>query len=171
MKDPKSYDEWAKDMREMLLRLEQLDLGYPLGDNRLYEPSGDAGAIPKALQGLYEVCDGFDLEDVHVGYFVDQADRLRTAGDRGEPVSVVSDRLTGAVVPFGSDGGGGRFVVSESTESVYYLPSGGRVDNGVYFGDEHVRPRELSENVLAFLWRVHADVAAFLNNDSHHFMV
>lgn len=101
------------------------------------------------LRDLYAEVGEVALPDVHVGYFLHPASFLTETAGRGLPAQVETRTLTTDVTAFGSDGGGGLFVVDTRDGSVWYLPSGA-VHDGVYRAglDE---PYRVAEDVPAFL--------------------
>jgi hypothetical protein len=60
------------------------NFGYPIGTNEVRHP---CPTIPTQLFAFYQCCDGLSLPDVHIGYFIDLAERVITAQRRGEPPS------------------------------------------------------------------------------------
>lgn len=162
--------EWRVRMEAALAQLRTIDLGYPQGENVVQvgaEPNAvaemAAGAgIPllSPLVHFYRHCGGVSLPDVHVGYFVHPPELVVRGRQQGEP-----QRLTGtydrAVIVFGSDGGGGRFVIgTDGDGEVLYLGEG-RVEDAVYDG-WNGDVRVLSESLNGFLDRLLADVEAFI---------
>lgn len=107
------------------------------------------------------------MPDIHVGYFIDTAQRILSAAVRGEPIQIVGDTKRSIQV-FGSDGGGGRFAVASDDGAVYYLPSSGAVRDGRYFEDQLVQTRRVAGSVCEFMDRLKADVRAFVTGDEHH---
>jgi hypothetical protein len=144
-----------------------------MGDNFVRAPSAALPPLPDPLVGMYRVCDGLVLSDVHVGYFIDPAERVASSSTRGEPVRIKGRNVTSISV-FGSDGGGGRFAVNAAAGEVYYLPSGGAVAEGTYFEDERVRVRRLADSLIDFLGLIAADVEAAVtrsDSENHTYLV
>jgi hypothetical protein len=156
-------------MRAALELLPGLDVGYeiPMGADVVSDPVPAGKNAPAAFAALYSVTDGISLPDVHNGYFIDGAERLVARGQDGEPFRVSgTDPMD--VKMFGSDGGGGRFVLRIDDGSVWYLPDWGGVHDGVYQADEHTRPLRLTDSLNEFLWRLLGDVEAYLKADTRH---
>src|SRR5579863_9897962 len=97
---------WVNEVRGLVAELAAQDLTYPIGANEVRAPSPPAAppALPSQLVALYAACDGLSLPDVHIGYFLDAADRVASARERGEPTFVADAQLP--IHVFGSDGGG-----------------------------------------------------------------
>lgn len=163
-----NYDQWATEMRSLLAELQEQDFGYPLGVNDLRAgAAAGAAALPPQLRDLYRSLDGISLPDVHVGYFLDQAQRVRSAADRGEP-TVVDGSSEMPIAVFGSDGGGGRFALALMDGAVTYLPSSGEVRTGRYIPCAGAPVRRVAASVDDFAVRLKADVAAFVRGDDDH---
>jgi hypothetical protein len=160
-------NEWVQKLNAAIRVLLEQDFGYPLGNNEVRPPIEHRGVKPDALYPLYEVCDGLSLPDVHIGYFLDSAERLSAAEQRGEPTSVQGTDSF-AVHVFGSDGGGGRFSLRIDDGSVYYLPSSGAVRDGRYVEDDASIATRLAASVSDFLWLLYRDVDAFVRDDQGH---
>lgn len=140
-------------------------------DNGVFPPasSRDLRRVSKAcpdglepLLGLYALCDGFCLSDLHVGYFVHRASK--TASQRQELNHVITaggDSF--GVVMFGSDGGGGLFVLrADEGEEVLWLPPA-RVTGGCWRGGHEHVPAVVADDLPGFLARVCADGEAFVD--------
>ncbi len=131
------------------------------GPNELRAPLGRAvPGVPEPLSGLYEVCDGLSWPEVHVGYFLDPAERVASAASRGEP-GLVSGTRSFPVQVFGSDGGGARFALGTADGAVYLLPSGGAVIDSAFLETRTSAVRLVGPNVLEFLQRLKGDLDAF----------
>jgi hypothetical protein len=157
----------GREVRALLDALTEQDLGYELGTNEVRPPGAVGAAVPEPLRELYAALDGVSMPDVHVGYFIDTAQRIMSAAVRGEPIQIVGDSERPIQV-FGSDGGGGRFAVASDDGAVHYLPSSGAVRGGRYFEDQLVQSRRVAGSVCEFMDRLKADVRAFVNGDEHH---
>lgn len=66
---------------------------------------------------------------------------------------------------FGNDDGGGRLALRVDDRGVVYLPSSGAVDDGVDEEFSGASVREISNDVVGFLWRLASDVSAFARSD------
>jgi hypothetical protein len=164
------FNGWLGQVRAALAELASVDLGYPLGANVVRERStAELPDLPSPLDALYRAIDGVSLPDVHVGYFIDPADRVASAAERGEPTLIEGDRPI-AIHVFGSDGGGGRFALGLSDGAVYYLPSSGAVKEGRYLEDTASPVRQVAVSVSDFLDRLKADIEAFIRGDKHDYM-
>ena len=164
--------EWLISIRADLASLALQDFGYPLGTNEVRERSLlQHGPLPVQLDVLYDAFDGLSLPDVHVGYFIDSASRASTAAQRGEPTALANEQQMKVHV-FGSDGGGGRFVIGLNDGAVYYLPSSGAVRGGMFHEDISSPVRRVAASVSDFLVRLREDIHAFVQgNYEHEFMV
>ena len=99
--------------------LKEIELGYPIGDNKIVRPRSDAVTALAAaglssvdgLSDLYSVCDGIDMPDVHHGYFIDSLTRLLAADSKSE-LRIVRQDVDTPVVPFASTRGGAIFAVA-----------------------------------------------------------
>lgn len=166
----RDYKQWATSLQELLSELTTQDFGYPLGVNEIFPPEAETSGLPEGLRALYAVCDGLSLPDVHAGYFVDRAARVKSNASRGEPTTV-SDLPQKHVVVFGSDGGGGRFAIEQENGVVLYLPAGGVVKDGVFIQDPQVHVRRVAHSMLEFLYRLSDDVEAFsAQREGHRYL-
>jgi hypothetical protein len=108
----------------------KIDLGYPKGEHRIREQGNPRGAAEMckilgvasngSFEKFYEYCDGIDLPDVGNGYYVlSLSDIVSVNGMNSEP-----NRFNNKdIVMFGTDGGGGRFVITKDSNEIYYLPT------------------------------------------------
>jgi hypothetical protein len=163
----KDFDLIVTELKDLVARVKDMDLGYPAGVNEVRDGLSSPENIPAQLEPLYRSADGLSFPDVCGGYFLDSASWVASAQSRGEPASVAGNS-TMPVRVFGSDGGGGRFVLRLDDGSVYYLPSSGAVREGVYDHDDVAVPRRLAETVLEFMWKLKDDVDAFVRDDQGH---
>jgi hypothetical protein len=161
------FSGWANLVRELLAELASQQSDYPFGTNELREPSPNHADLPGELQPLYAVFDGMSLPDVHIGYFIDSAERVASASKRGEPV-VVEGRQSIPIQVFGSDGGGDRFALGTVDGAVYFLPASGAVRNGKFIEDDVVTVRRISGSVIGFLERLGSDIEAFVHGREGH---
>jgi hypothetical protein len=161
------FKSWADQVTEVLVELASQHSDYPLGTNELRKAASHHVDLPQKLQSLYEVCDGISLPDVYNGYFIDSAQRVASASNRGEPILVEGSQSIPIHV-FGSDGGGGRFVLGTVDGAVYYLPSSGAVNNSTYIEDSVVTIRRVAGSVIEFLWRLNDDIKAFVYGHEGH---
>lgn len=155
-----------------LKQLTRVDLGYPLGDN-VVRPASDADSkikleepFAKWLAELYSVCDGLSLPDVHVGYFVKPAAKIKVPHRSTEPETLLLSGSELRVLPFGSTGGGDLFAVEATEGSVFILPPG-PVKNGVYDG-RGTKARKLTESISQFLELLLSDITAFVKSENQH---
>lgn len=164
MSEPRA--SWAAELRTVVDRIAAMDLGYPAGTNEVRPPVEAPAGVPEGLRAMYAACDGASLPDLHVGYFIDTSARAATAAERGEPIRI-EGQVSTRVHVFGSDGGGGRFALGEDG-AVYYLPSGGLVEDGVFFEDSHAKARIVGQSLDRFLDRVSQDADAFVTGRTGH---
>ncbi len=164
---------WLVHLQSLIEKLETLDLGYPLGNHRIYPPADRAtlqrliqrvGLFPASpLIALYTYCDGINLPDVHNGYFIHGVASLLNGLERGEPTRLASNP-THPIIAFGSDGGGGRFATrADEAAEILFLPSGA-VHNAT-FDDKTTPTKVLSPDFTDFLSRLESDITAFLADD------
>ena len=98
-----------------------------------------------------------------VGYFIHPFDLRVTGFDRGEPRQLTGP-LAGAIVVFGTDGGGGRFAPSaKGAGEILYLGEG--AVHGVSFDGPKRGARLLCRSFDDFLERLLADTEAFVRGD------
>jgi hypothetical protein len=161
------FEAWVSSVREILAELASQDFGYELGLNEVREPSRLHDLLPPELEPLYTVFDGLSVPDVHVGYFIDSAHRVASAAERGEP-TLLAETPPRRIQVFGSDGGGGRFALGIDDGAVYYLPSSGAVDKGVFYEDKEAPATRIAANVAEFLQLMKADITAFVQEDQDH---
>ncbi len=157
-------------VRDLLAELSIQNFGYPLGVNEVRDPAPQCSDLPSGLQPLYAVCDGVGMPDVHIGYFIDRASRTASARVRGEPTQIQGVESSKIHV-FGSDGGGGRFALEDTSGAVYYLPSTGAVNEGVFIVDDVARPQKVAERLIGFLWLIQEDVEAFIMGRQGHIYI
>lgn len=168
MSTPKATEDWASMFLSELAALKSIDLGYPQGSNEVRPPLKRLPSeIPDALKALYSEFDGLSMPDVHVGYFIDPASRVVSASERGEPEHMANSNNCRFRV-FGSDGGGGRFVVEILNGAVLYLPSSGLVRDKGFYPVPESPVRHLSASVNGFLRLLFNDVHAFVCDDRDH---
>ncbi len=161
-------EDWAREMRALLAEVMSQDVGYEIDVQELRPAAASIpDEVPTALRPVYRVFDGLSLPDVHNGYFIDPAARVLTARQRGEPTRI-GGHPERAIHAFGSDGGGGRFALGIVDGAVYYLPSGGAVEDGAYLEDKLVRARVVADGVSEFLDLIQRDVRAFAEGREHH---
>ncbi len=166
---------WISDLQLLLDELEHIELGYPLGDNKIC-PALPAEAVSQLasrsdltalgqVRAFYDQCNGIDLPDVWNGYFVHGLEIVC----RGE-VRAIQGVVNASVVVLGSDGGGGKFAVRTIEQDVLHLSSQG-VHSGIYMAGEG-SVRIIAQDFGQFLDRLYADVEAFVRNSpGHTFMI
>jgi hypothetical protein len=156
-------------LRSLLSRFEQT-FGYPPGGNELAGPADPADIaslathddprVPDDLLVFYQVTGEVSLPDVGNGYFIHRPD-LVLAHATGL-VWRVTGRHTGAVVVFGSDGGGTLYALAAGTGSpVYRLPPDGIVE-GTYTSDQDGF-RVVASNLWDFLDQLRDAVQRFVD--------
>lgn len=167
-------DGWLVEVASDLEALKDLDLGYPLGENAIRFP-GDEISLRKLLESsvapaardfieFYRRCDGLNLPDVHVGYFLHPLRLVLDSEVRGEPVRI-SGVGSGEILTFGSDGGGGKFALRRNAAGEVLYLAAGAVHSGVFDG-ERTPARVLSDSFSGFLAMLGADIRAFVEGRS-----
>ena len=164
------------ELRILLDRLPDIDVGYPLGVNKIHPHAQDA-ELPSAacekikclnarkeLTSFYGYCDGFSLPDVHVGYFVKQAEKLAPDRSSDPDVLLLEERI--AILSVGTTGGGDIFAMNCDSGEVYLLPPG-PVHNGQYIGEGR-SVRTIANSLEVFIDRITSDVRAFVVGDAKH---
>jgi hypothetical protein len=159
---------WLNSIKVALKDLESQDLGYPVGVNEIRERiESNHDCLPPELELLYANFDGFSLPDVYNGYFIDTAIRTASASKRGEPEYIKGLKKIPIKV-FGSDGGGGRFALDLHDGGVYYLPSSGAVEDGVYLLGSKASVPKVASSMSVFLAYLKEDIEAFVRDDPNH---
>jgi hypothetical protein len=156
------FEQWAATVRAALGELSPEMFSYPIDVNELLPPAPQPIVVP-GLEQLYAVCDGLSAPDVHVGYFLDPAAWVQTAGERGWPTRIRGERITA----FGSDGSGSRFALRHKDGHVLYLPVEG-IQESDFIDRPGVHSREVGRSLLEFLERLAVDFRAFVANDPTH---
>ena len=161
-------------MTHFLDELKTIDFGYPLGDNSIrvvkrtdqFMATLSQGGVcaVKWLHDLYSVCDGLNLPDIHVGYFLKPLNRVVAFERSSEPDTVLLDCEI-HVLPIGSTGGG-LFVV-DCDKGCVLLLSPGLLVNGRYDG-RNSKVTVIATSVIHFLELLLGDLKAFVNDDSSH---
>lgn len=165
--------QWINEVNLLLKKMNQVGFNYPLGDNIVRSP-GNKTLLPHlmTISGLassspfisfFEQCDGLNLPDVYVGYYIHTLEGILRGIENGEPVRI-SEPIDCKIIVFGSDGGGGRFAmrVDEHNE-VLYLPVGA-VYHGTFDGQtRHIKL--LSDDFIGFLKRLKSDIKSFIENE------
>jgi len=164
--DSPEIHAWQMDMNREVATLRQID---PHSTAVVSPPLTAGDTPPPTLERLYRYCGSLTLAGLWNGYFIDSAARAATASERGEPSKILF--LGGQmhdVQVFGSDGGGGRFVVGAADPKVFYLPSDGAVRDGVYLEEKGIRAVELTADIDQFMARLLEDLRAFVRSDVSH---
>ncbi|MDB5342829.1 MAG: hypothetical protein JWP89_1206 [Schlesneria sp.] len=171
-----TVSESIQRMTNKLVELYKIDFGYPLGENVIRKVDRRNG-IPSAfvstngstwLNELYSACDGISFPDVHVGYFLKPIERVISFDRSSEPTTVVLDHEF-SVLPFGSTGGGGLFVVGCDLGNVMLLPPG-PLHDGRYCGiGQNVK--HVAATVPIFVDLLSSDLSAFVNDDRDHIYI
>lgn len=140
--------------------------GYPPDDNEVVPASPEnvavaeksADVVPGVLVDFYRHFSEVSLPDVHNGLFIHPLRQVLANETNGTPVR--APQLTdGAIVVFGSDGGGTLFALAETGAPVYFLPPGAVAD-GVYRGGLQ-EPAVLTATFTDFLDWLTSVVAGF----------
>jgi len=160
---------WLGELDALLRQLEELDLGYPQGENSLQLPSDPklVGLFTERFSGFsldeflsfHALSDGAVLQDIHNGIFLHPLAQILEGVEAGEPTRTTGEHA-GAILPFGSDGGGERFVLT--TDGGILHLAGGAVRAATFDGT-NARIRQISGSFNGFLERVLQDVGAFVN--------
>src|SRR5262249_11765778 len=147
-----------------------VEQGFGGSANALFLPAPTAEPNG-ALAPLYSVCNGLNLPDVYNGYFILPAEKVNALIAEGR-LSRVADTEVFEIIPFGSDGGGNRFVLRIDDGSIYYLPHTATIKNGTYMGTRRDPPRRLTASMADFMWRLLEDVRAFVaGKDDHVYLI
>jgi len=171
-------NNWIEETESILTELRQIDFGYPLGENVIRPPSpslepervrsGLPPHIRHQLIKFYKCSDGLSWPDVRNGLFIESFDRLVTAGERGEPdeLFVRGSTERRGIIVFGTDGGGGRFCIDQTTGRILHVAGGEvlekrlEVDSGQVSG--------VADDFVGFLVRLQGDLRAFVEDDREH---
>jgi hypothetical protein len=139
-------------------------------------PENDASAffsafeekVRRHLLAFYRSCDGLSWPDVRNGYFIEPFRRLVTSGERGEPEEVIvhSSSSPRKVLVFGSDGGGGRFLIDLSNSQVFHVTNGHLAQKSLKVEERQIRL--IANNFEDFLLRLEEDLRAFIAGDTVH---
>jgi hypothetical protein len=131
-------------LRDLAGEVMKLDLGYDVSEHIVYPPlPADAltAALAKVgcagnpfLEELYGACNGFDLPNVHNGYWIDGVEQLSMV-DPEFIRSIAGPRSLAKVIVIGSTGGGDYYVVDLERSSLWYLDHEALVANGIYHDD------------------------------------
>jgi len=162
---------WFEELDAELRRLETMDLGYPQGKNALGLPA-DGGVLARfgekfhefpldEFLSFYAMSDGADLVDIHNGIFLHSLAQILEGLDSGEPTRITGEHA-GAILPFGSDGGGSRFVL-KANGTVLKL-SDGAVHDSTFDGVNARIVQQVGGSFTGFLERVLQDVQAFVRH-------
>lgn len=149
-------------VREFEETFEELN-GYEAEGNQVVRTAGDSSIIetvygdelPQTLVRLYGVVREVQLPDLGNGYFISPIEYVLKARDNELPIRApeITDDI---IYAFGSDGGGGLFVVPASGTPVYLLPPGA-VHSNVYRSVGLV-PQRVADDVDGFLKYLEAEL-------------
>ncbi|MBO9613705.1 MAG: hypothetical protein J7619_13475 [Dyadobacter sp.] len=160
---------WLNEVEQMLKSISSDFLGYkPTGNCINQTPqfrNVTVGKLPSEMQVFYGFCDGVDMPDVHVGYFIHSLSWIEKSHLKGEPFRIAS--YPHEIVVFGSDGGGGRFALGgETSQEILYLPSSGGIHNGVFrYLSKSEAPYRVAKDWMQFMEVLRSDLRAFLLRD------
>lgn len=164
-------EKWLDKLQERLQELAQADLAYPPGNNTVHPPVtverlsvvASSLHLRQEVVGLYQVCDGLSLPDVHNGYFIHPIDQIQRSSQSGGPMAIDGGPYRGPIVVFGSHGGGGLFAIRAAEGDVLLL-EGGAVRHSVYEDDGGRRVVKVADSFEGFLIRLLDDTAAFIED-------
>lgn len=159
---------WRQRMEELLAALRHTDLGYDQGDNvllpgapmeSLAELAGRTGLRPSAsLLSFYEWCGGVQLPDVWNGYFIHGPELVLRTHSQDGPRHITGPHAR-TVLFFGSDGGGGSFLLSTNGSDEILHVAEGALHDGIMDG---MSARLVAADLGSFLQRLLADTEAFV---------
>jgi hypothetical protein len=166
---------WKERLQYLLNQLDTIDLGYPVGENEVSQPLDNitveerlrhAGAAEfDELREFYAHFDGLSLPDIHIGYFIKSVTQLGDLNLSSEPVRI-NGEYSDDILPFGSTGGGGLFVLRKATRDVLHLRPG-LLEDGLYDATRG-RADLIADSFFEFLDFLLADVQAFIENQTGH---
>jgi hypothetical protein len=170
-----AIDQWLSEVNKLIKRLNAIDFGYPSGGNVIHPPASEEllealstkAKVPKTstLSLFYSRCNGVDLPDVHVGYFIHSIELVIRGIQSGEPLRILQSSGETGIVIFGTDGGGGRFAMKlDESGEILYLPVGRVIDST--FDGQQTPARFIADDFLTFLERLNSAIAAFIDNDT-----
>ena len=149
----------------------KIDLGYELSEHIVHPPlppAEFAAALAKAecagnqfLEEFYRACDGFELPDVHNGYFIRRAQKLSNRCPDSDIRSISGSNAVQHVISIGATGGGDRLVVDLDRNDVWFLPPR-LIKDGVYYDDGAAD--RVATGAEQFVERVISDVSAFVRD-------
>lgn len=148
-------ETWGYPVDQQLIKLV-----LPVRDLATVLPRLGCGCVDE-LAAFFTLCDGIELPDVYVGYFIESLERVVTGPGRGEPVTIGGPRPRSILV-FGTDGGGGRFALDRGDGSILHLSSGGAVRGGTFVdegGMTRVVTPTMADLVLEFSLEIQAQAA------------
>lgn len=164
-----------RQLHPLLVKLRQIDFGYPLGDNFVraaQEPTVVANKIKEAglsgvrmLTEFYSCCDGLWLPDIYNGYRINTLERTTTFYPDSDPC-IVRLEYDVPVVHLGSTCGGDLFVVCKDNGNVLFLPHG-CIDDGIYISQQSP-VQVVGESIGDFIARLVSDTYAFVHGDPSH---
>ena len=116
-------------LKNAIDKFDEIDLGYPKGEHRIFE-QGNLDSVfelckhlgisqDSSLARFYEFCGGIELPDVGNGYYVLSPDEIAVVNTMESEPNTFDGR---DIVIFGSDSGGGRFVIAKDSGDIFYLP-------------------------------------------------
>ncbi len=161
------YRLWIEEVDQLLAKLDELDLPYPLGTNEVVpKTSGEVRvpplgslAVARQIGEFFSVCDGITWPEVRNGYFIVRGDEIGQVKDEFVPTSLDGE-LAGSVLQLGSNGGGTLFVVRRTSGEVLALPPGGIHEN--VYDNRESQARIIAADFDGFLSRLKDDLEAFV---------
>ena len=161
------YRLWIEEVNQLLAKLSDLDLPYPLGTNEVVARTSGEVRIPllgsrsvaRQIGEFFSVCDGISWPDVRNGYFIVRGDEIGKVKNDSVPTSIVGE-LAGRVLQLGSNGGGMLFVTRRTSGEVLALPPSGIYDN--VYDNSDGRARMIAADFDGFLSRLKDDLQAFV---------
>lgn len=173
------YGIWKVEVERLLHQLEKIDLGYPLGENRLNPPLAARNSISEShgdiapscateIDGFYGICDGLSWPDVNNGYFIKPRAELGLIRNEYDPVEIVGD-IPGSIIVVGSSGNGALFAIHPTSGRLLILPSG-RIEKNIYI-DSTGKVRVQASSFCVFVELLLQDLRAFVTCKQDHLYI